>query len=250
MDKVWSSKEFWSKYWDKEKRTVSEFTFSKLMEKYINFKAIDSYMEIGGAPGVILTYMNQKYGLTGSVIDYVDKKYTENVLEENGIKNYSVYEEDFTAFNPMKHSKRYDLVASWGFVEHFDKSVCRKIIQKQKKLVQDNGYLLIELPNIRKFNWLIYRICDNELLKIHNLAIMDLQFLKKEVLRGEEFELLYCDYYLTSFFASNNSSEFYDRHRILKRIFRLIHSTAQKLHIDNIRTQFFSPYIVVIAKRK
>ena len=122
MDKVWSSKEFWSKYWDKEKRTVSEFTFSKLMEKYINFKAIDSYMEIGGAPGVILTYMNQKYGLTGSVIDYVDKKYTENVLEENGIKNYSVYEEDFTAFNPMKHSKRYDLVASWGFVEHFDKT--------------------------------------------------------------------------------------------------------------------------------
>lgn len=249
-NKVWSSKEFWSKYWDKEKRTVSEFTFSQLMEDYIDFNAIDSYMEIGGAPGIITAYIYQKYGINGSVIDYVNKEYTEKVLNENNVRNYNVYEEDFINFDAKRHGKQYGLVASWGFIEHFDKHICQEIIQKQKELVQEGGYLLIELPNIRKLNWFIYRIFNNKLLKIHNLEIMDLSFLKKEVILNNQFELLYCDYYLTSFFSINSSSEFYDRHKIIKKIFKVIHSIAQKFHIDNIKTQFFSPYIVLIAKKK
>ncbi len=48
MSKVWSDKEFWSRYWDKEKRKTTEFLFTALMEEYIDFKKIHSYMEIGG----------------------------------------------------------------------------------------------------------------------------------------------------------------------------------------------------------
>jgi hypothetical protein len=250
MNKEWSNKEFWSKYWEKEKPTTTEFTFSKIVEKYINFNTISSYMEIGGAPGAIVTYIHNKYKLKCSIIDYVDKKYTENILKENNVTNYCIYEEDFINFNPSRHKHKYGLVASWGFIEHFDKSVCKKIIQKQKELVEENGYLLIELPNIRKFNWLIYRICNYELLKIHNLDIMDLSFIQEEVSINNEFEILYCDYYLTSFFFFNSSSEFFDRHNLLKKIFKSINKLAQFLHFDNIRTKFFSPYIVLIAKKK
>ncbi len=250
MSKVWSDKEFWSRYWDKEKRKTTEFLFTALMEEYIDFKKIHSYMEIGGAPGVIMAYMNQTYGMEVSAIDFVDKKYIEEVMKKNAVTDYNIYEEDFTKFNVKEHKRRYSFVASWGFIEHFDIHICKKIIQNQKELVEENGYLIIELPNIRKFNWMVYRICNNELLKIHNLKVMNLKFLKEQVQMGNQFDILYCDYYLTSFFEFNPSSEFFDRHKNLKKLFRGIHKIAKKLHIDNIKTSFFSPYIVLIATRK
>lgn len=244
-----SDKKFWDEYWNNEKRVVTDFGFSKVMESFIDFKKVKSYMEIGGAPGVIMTYIHNKYNVEVSAIDFVNKSYIENVMKENNITNYHVYEADFTEFDTESHTKKYDLVASWGFVEHFEINTCKNIIEKQKNLVEKNGYLIIELPNIRKFNWLLYRIFNKKLLDIHNMETMSIPFLREQILKNDDYKLLYGNYYLTCFLGYNSSSDYLKKHMILKNLFVTMQNLMKKLKIDNIQNQTFSPYILMIAKR-
>lgn len=246
---AYSNSKFWSDYWIKENRNVDEFMFSDLIDQYIDWENIRSYMEIGGAPGSIMSYMSKTHDMQVSTVDFCDKNILIEFLNSAKIPNYHVYNEDFQKFDISQHERKYDLVASWGFVEHFDLSVSGELIQKHKRMVSKNGYLIIELPNIRKVNWLIYCIFNYNLLKIHNIKTMDLNFIRSEVMKGKEFELLYADYYLTSFFGYNISNEFFNKHKLIQNIFKLVQKLSQKFHINNIPNQFFSPYIVLIARR-
>lgn len=249
MKNTYGNSEFWSEYWEKENRHMNEFMFSDLIDQYIDWKNIHSYMEIGGAPGSIMSYMAKIHKLEVSTVDFCDEKILVKFLEAANVPNYHVYNKDFRKFDISAHAKKYDVVASWGFVEHFDLDISGELIQRHKEMVADNGYLIIELPNIRKMNWLIYRIFNYNLLKIHNIKTMDLNFIKREVMKGKEFEILYADYYLTSFFGYNSSNEFFNKHQVIRKVFLFIQYLSKQLHINNIPNQFFSPYIVLVARR-
>lgn len=249
MSKEYSNKQFWNEYWEKEQRHTEDFIFAELVDKFVNWNEIDSYMEIGGAPGSIMAYMHNRHGLEVSTIDFCSKEITDNYLKSRKINSYSIYEADFIQLDISDYKDKYDLVSSWGFIEHFDLDTCGKLIRKHKALVADGGYLIIELPNIRKFNWLLYRIFNKELLDIHNLDVMNLSFLKERITEGNDFKLLYSNYYLTSFLGFSSSNEFFERHRIIKWIFGKLQSLSRVLHIDNIKNRFFSPYIVMIAQK-
>jgi len=160
-----------------------------------------------------------------------------------------MFNEDFRHFDITPHVKKYDLVSSWGFIEHFELEESYEFIQKHKEMVSSNGYLIIELPNIRWFNWLLYRLINNNLLKIHNLETMDISFLKRAIEKDQKFKILYGNYYLTSFFEFSSSNEFFKRHSVIKHIFELIKKSIRALHVNDIPNKFFSPYIVFIAKR-
>lgn len=247
--KKYSSKEYWNQYWRKETRNKYTFVFENIIKKYIDLSKVQSYIEIGGAPGSNLVYFNKKYNMHVSAIDYVDKSIIDNTMKKNGVTDYTVFDVDFVEYDIEIHKETYDFVASWGFVEHFDNSTCENLIDKHKKLVSENGYLVIELPNIRKFNWLIYKIMNPKLLAIHNLDIMDKETLYNMVAKDNSFEILYLDYYLTSFLEFNINSDFYEQHRVLKGIVSCIQTISRKLRINNIPNRFFSPYMILIAKK-
>ena len=245
----YSDKQFWDNYWEKEERNEYDFLFSRLIDQYIDWKGIKNYMEIGGAPGTIMSYMFHNHNLNVNTVDFCNPQILSSMLEKNNVKEYRIYNEDFATFDTTKHKKLYDVVASWGFVEHFDTIKSRFFIQKQKEMVSDNGYIVVELPNIRKFNWLLYRIMNYELLKIHNVKTMNLDFLRQAIEEGGDFEILYGDYYLTSFLEYSSSNEFFDKHHIIKQIFSSLKHLFAWLHLNNISNRFFSPYIVFIARR-
>lgn len=246
MSKKYTDKDYWEHYWDEESREDVEFYFDELLDRYIPWEDLASYMEIGGAPGSVMTHMYKAHGLTVATVDFTDSKRIIDFLNVHGVEKYSVYQSDFINFDIMSHYKKYNMVASWGVVEHFGKKVTAKFIEKQKHMVSDNGYLVVELPNIRKVLWLVYWIFNRKLIKIHNLKIMDLLWLKKCVTKDNKFELLYASYY----FTMNPQNEFFVKHRRLRKICEKIVSFFSSSSLSNNIKKWFFPYIVIIARRR
>lgn len=242
----YTDENYWKKYWSRESRLDTSFYFDKLLNRYISWDKVCSYMEVGGAPGSIMVFINQKHGLSVSAVDFIEKERISGFLKSHGVENYRIYQEDFLTFDVKPHWRRYDIVSSWGFIEHFDRKNAVKCIEKQKHMVSCNGYLVVELPNIRKLFWAAYWVFNRELLKIHNLKIMDLHWLKKCVLKGGEFELLFASYY----FTMNPQNEYFIKHKKIRNLCeKAVRFFDRRNFSDNIK-QWFFPYIVIIAKRK
>lgn len=242
----YTDKQYWDSYWEKETRKEIDCYFSDLLDEYINWDTTTSYMEIGGAPGSIIAFMYKVHNMKVSTIDFTEKNRMIEYLKQQGITDYDIYQEDFLTYDIRSHKRKYDIVASWGFVEHFDKKVSAELIAKKKEMVAEQGYLLIELPNIRRIMWLIYFIFNRKMIKIHNLKTMDLEWLKKTVQKNGEFEILYSSYY----FAMNSQNDFFIKHRILDSLCSAIVDYFKKCKFKNNVKKWFFPYIVVIAKRK
>ena len=244
--KNFTNQEYWNQYWDKEVREEINFYFADLLEQYIQWEKVNpkSYMEIGGAPGNIMAYMRQ-HQLSTSTVDFTESQRIEKFLKKQQVNNYHIYQEDFQNFDIKEHMGKWGIVASWGFLEHFEKKITSDFIKKQKQMVSNDGYLIIELPNIRKLMWLIYWIFNRQIIKIHNLEIMDLDYLKEEILKTGDFELIYASYY----FAMNRQNDYFLGHKNLKKICEKI-VYFFTMHDFSMRVKrWFFPYIVLIAKR-
>lgn len=242
----YSEKRYWDEYWKDEDRDEIIFYFSDLVDKYIDWSQVGNYMEVGGAPGSIMAYMNKAHFIEVSTIDFSDKNLTESFLKRQDIRDYRIYQEDFEKIEIKKHYKKYDLVASWGFIEHFSKKTCSKFIMYHKKMVSDGGYLIIELPNIRKICFALYFLFNRRLLKVHNRSVMDLRYLKEQILKGNEFELLYAGYYLTM----NQQNDYFRKHPKIESICRRIIGRFSKKHLNDKVKSWCFPYMILIAKKK
>jgi len=240
---VENSKAYWEQYWNKEKRnTNSEFLFHKLLQQY-DLK-VNNYFEFGCAPGNNMVYFANKYGCNVSGVDFIDDRLIKDYLDKERILSYQIFQEDVYDFET---ENKYDFVGSYGFIEHFDDP--ETIIKKHKEVVKDGGYLFIEVPNIRYINYLINKLLSKEILSKHNFSIMDLKKLR-EIILDEEFEEVFVNYYLTSYFQANSESGKLKKYKNIEKIYKIINFIMNKLSLDNIPNKFMSPYIIVLAKKK
>ncbi len=242
-----SDKQFWDEVWINEKRATAgdipeNYLFNPLLRKYLPQGG--TFLEIGSAPGTFLANFAKHFQYRVSGIDYSSVPIIKETLEHYGIADYDLYEADFTEFET---DKKFDVVASFGFVEHFVEYDA--IIAKQASFVDDNGYLVVELPNIRYFNYLLFRMFNPELLKIHNYQIMDDRELKKSVEALQDFTLLHCDYYKSCFLFFNEQNAEIAKRPLLRKIFVGLRWLLQKLGLENIPNRFFSPYLILIARK-
>ena len=68
--------------------------------------------------------------------------------------------------------RKYDLVCSFGLIEHF--SNWREAVARQAELVAPGGYLAVSTPNFRgSLQHFLHRYLDKENLSRHNLDAMD-----------------------------------------------------------------------------
>jgi len=241
----YTDSDYWNHYWQEEKRSDISFYFVDILNDNIEWSKVKTYMEIGGAPGSVMAYFHHKYNLSVSTIDYTDYEITESFLETHEVNDYEIINADFLKLD-IRTLKKYDIVASWGFVEHFSKEACNQIIEKQKEMVSDNGYLIIELPNIRKVFWLMYFLFNRDLIKIHNLKIMDLRYLKERVLVGDRFEIVCAGYDM----SINENNEYFITHKRQKELCKRLVKHIRKMNLHDSIKRWFFPYIVIIAKKK
>ena len=213
--------------------------------KYLSFKDSESCIEIGCYPGKYLTIPGD-FGVEVNGIDFIKKvsKLSDVFLK----KGYNVGEFICEDFTENSIDKKFDYVMSFGFIEHFDD--WELIVQNHCDLVDNDGFIIIEVPNFNGFFQKIPRfIFDYDDLKRHNLKSMNL-YKWIDILETNGFDIITAEYFggYNLWFdkeITNKKILFFKKGMIflLKKLIRIIYSS-----IPNHKS--FSNYLGVIAKRK
>ncbi len=141
---------------------------ARYMEK-IDFSTLRSCFEVGCFPGGYLAYLGKK-GLEVNGIDFSNRILSDLLpfYKNQGFKVGTFLEGDF--FN-MNVEKTFDLVCSFGFIEHFEN--WKEVMDLHLKLIAPGGYLLITTPNFRgKWQMLIHKYLDKTNYKRHFIPSM------------------------------------------------------------------------------
>lgn len=150
-------------------------------------------IEIGSAPGnnllKVRTFGYEPYGVEYSAAGVIANK---NNFAAHGIDPDNVIEADFFSENFQREYKNcFDLVMSFGFLEHFDDPV--SVVEAHLSLLKPNGLLVVTIPNFSGLNKEFVDFFDPEILSIHNTAIMNLEKFR-QTFENQCLESLYCRY--------------------------------------------------------
>lgn len=165
----------WETYWENYRfdKIPQKVVFEKFMPKLCRGK---SFIEIGGFPGVFAAYF-YKHGIKDvTVLDFymnteIVRKFEKiNHLPENTIR---CIDTDFFSFSS---ERKYDVVFSSGFIEHFQDT--RDVIARHVDLLSETGQLLILIPNFLGLNGKMQQWFDKENLDSHNLKSMEIPYLR------------------------------------------------------------------------
>ncbi len=214
----------------------------RYIEKWIPKKNGSCY-EIGCYPGRFLAVFGRMgYELNGADLAPGTDSEMRSWLESLGYRTNSIDRRD--VFLEEKKSY-YDVVASFGFIEHFNDF--ESVIKFQLDMVADGGYALITTPN---FTWPfmnpLQRLINPGFLKIHNIDSMSPKKWKA-VLEKNGFEVL--DYRFLGYF------EFW-KEELPRGVIRIICLKMLQLSLPLLsrvfpkNNRFFSPYCAIVGKRK
>lgn len=184
-----TTKDFWSDLKRKSSR-IDKHEFDEIFEEHLK-QTKGTALEVGCVPGNILARICKRFGYFPEGIDFDEHTVstTGKTLLDSGLKHFKIYVEDF---NKWKTNKKYDLVCSFGFVEHF--SNAEEIIKKHIDLVKKGGKVIIEVPNFAGVPGFFHKLVDGPSLKQHNTSIMNLDFFR-DIAKQNNLKVLYLGYY-------------------------------------------------------
>ena len=241
-----TDKAFWTSYWNDHSAPNSStyiLPYQETLRKYLPKGG--RLLEIGCAPGRALVTLHQLFGYDVTGLDFVEAHLTQSTLEEHHVPG-RVIEADFTTADLHEV---FDVVASFGFVEHFRDFGA--VVRRQASLVAEGGTLLIGVPNIRYGNRLLYQLLAPALLPAHNPMAMDPRNLLRALSwKRQDWDVLFCDYVKTLPVYFDQTNPLVQNYPLRKAVVTVLRSITEFLKISNIPNFFFSPYILLIAKRR
>lgn len=247
-----TDKNFWSGYWDNN-LTIEQLSenliksdqhpLKQWIKKYIASTDSQECIELGCYPGGFLTIFGELgYVLNG--VDILDE--VESVLPSN-LKKLGFKIDNFLCadVNSLKLDHKYQVVSSFGLIEHFKH--WEEVFKKHLDLVEDEGYLVIEVPNFRGWpHYLIRLFYDYQNFKVHNISAMKLKNWKS-ILIENNFEILYLGGVgRFGYGLQNKKFNLFQRfsYPVTSFIINLIRNKFSKDHPQ------YSPYLGVIARKK
>lgn len=238
------NQEYWDKVYDHFPVDYNEekVLFKDLFDKYIK-KQGGSCFEIGCYPGNYLLYLCKHFDYTANGIDktfYIEKRLIEK-LKSNAVEVGEIIQGDFTIWGS---DKRYDLVCSFGFIEHFFEY--EAIIKKQLSMVNNGGIAIISCPNFTSIQGILHYILDNENYKRHHIQAMNLKRWGK-VSEEVGFLELYSGYYRTCQFWVETPPKGKLLKLITTALIKALRTMDNKIAFPN---PFTSPYMIGIYQRK
>jgi SAM-dependent methyltransferase len=181
MEQNLTDRTFWKAFWESRKNLIfylkPNYVFGDILAKLIADKKIKNAIELGGFPGYYATYLKKYEHLDTTLFDYfIHEGLINQLLEKNGLKpgDINIIEADLFEYKP---AKPYDMVLSFGLIEHFNDT--KAIIETHLQFLKPGGVLFITLPNFKGVNGWIQRKFDKENYDKHNINSMDLQLLAK-----------------------------------------------------------------------
>ena len=171
-----TEKDFWEKYWLHFKTFDVEKNIP--FERILNLfpKGNKSFIEVGGFPGTFSIYFKKNFNYEITLLDYLVKPEVVHAMEvANGLskKTVKILEADFLDFVSQI---KYDVVFSWGFIEHFKDTAL--ILKKHANLLQMDGTMIVGLPNFLGLNGLVQKLFDPKNLSTHYLPSMEFKNLE------------------------------------------------------------------------
>ena len=173
---MYTDKNYWQNYYRNTKIDKNQIiSICSKYDKYwdILFKACKhdpkTILEVGAYPGRFIAYVASKYSLKPAALDFnPDRKKIEKSFKEMGINQYEIITDNIISYTT---EKKYDLIISMGFIEHFEDYVA--VLNKHATMLEKGGAILIVIPNKKGFRRLYGLMCDRKNLNAHNLKCMN-----------------------------------------------------------------------------
>ncbi len=179
MEQNLTDRAFWKSFWESKKDVIfqvpANYIFGDILAKLIAEKNIKTAIELGGFPGYYAAYLKKYARLETTLFDYyIHEGLINQLLEKNGLKpgDIQIIEADLFTYQPQK---LYDLVLSFGLIEHFTDT--KAIIQTHLQFLKPGGVLFITLPNFKGVNGWVQRKFDRDNYDKHNIDSMNPQLL-------------------------------------------------------------------------
>jgi hypothetical protein len=117
------------------------------------------------------------------------------------------------------------------------------------ELVNENGYIFIQVPNKRHLRYFYGILADYKNLKAHNLKAME-KSIYKNVLDKMGFEILAIDYIGPFQYAIHNYNGEFNFRFLIYKLFRFLFKTIglNKI-VEKFPSKFWSASIVVVGRK-
>jgi len=226
-----------------------------IYKKYMPKTKRAKVLEVGSAPGYNLVRLSQTFDFVPYGIEYSDSgvELNRKIFISHNLNPDNVIAADFLSDEFHKRYKGYfDIVISAGFIEHF--TDVEDIIEKHINLLTEGGYLIVSIPNLRGFNYILQLFFQKKIL----LSMVDLNIMqKKEFLKmfdKECLSTLFCDYYGTFNFGLFNTKRNSPLRFVLIccNILQLLLNALFRLLLRDkgAESRLFSPYLIFIGVKK
>lgn len=174
-DFVAPSPAYWEESWQASSATTDRgaylracSVFDPVLARLLPGEPGHQALEVGCYPGGFMHYLGKRFGYTVSGIDVVPG--TDDLgqtLRAEGVRVGEILRADFLTTPPRP---QFDLVCSFGFVEHFDDPAA--VIARHAGWLRPGGLLLVTVPHFRRGQWLLHRWLDRTSLNAHNIDAM------------------------------------------------------------------------------
>jgi SAM-dependent methyltransferase len=183
---------YWESYWSAATggaRPPRGFAYFGEIAPFLPPGGGKAFLEIGCAPGQILAEFCVCLGYEAHGVEYAaDPEQVEGYLRDEGVRVGKIHKADFITWEA---GRTYDVVASFGFIEHFDDPA--GIVDRHFALAEPGGTVVITLPNFARGQKVLNWLFNKDLLAYHNTRCMSRRFLL-DCARRNSAEVLVCKY--------------------------------------------------------
>jgi len=239
-------------YWDagyaghKLAYSPEQIQFKEIFAQYLprgGEGGVRSCFEVGCYPGSYLIYLGKEFGYEANGIDLTPRTAAEfaEYLRGNGVTVGKIERGDFFEFAP---ERQYDLVCSFGFVEHF--ADYEEVIRRHAALVKAGGTLVLSAPNFRGLQGVLHALLDKPNLDRHVLGSMNLRRWRGALERCG-MQVVHEGYYRTFDFWTDHPTASRGSRWLAMRIAGAGRRVDRMVHWPN---RFTSPYMISVARKE
>jgi 2-polyprenyl-3-methyl-5-hydroxy-6-metoxy-1,4-benzoquinol methylase len=236
-----AGKEYWNSIWKKlppvERYEGPLYEQHPVLSRFLSRAGGGDAIEIGCGTGSYMIYLNKEFGYRIDGLDYSDNMdYVRANLQHNGVAGSQLFNADFFEFAPPK---KYDLVLSGGFAEHFDDY--ESVVARHAEWAKPGGLVVIIVPNLTHIHKLLCGFFAPEVLRVHRFPLMRSNIMR-QTLEKAGLRVLHCEYHKT--FRPT-----YNLPRGVGLFFRAVHKLLRASGLDDIGNRFGSPYLISVSRK-
>lgn len=242
---------YWSDVYDGQSdfADASDHAVAGFLRKFLVAPAASaSSLEIGSYPGAFQPTLG-RLGYTLHGLDF-NKRNSELsvVLAKNGLDVGSFEVADFFSW-VNTHPRKYDLVCSFGFIEHF--ANFEEVILLHANLVKPGGHLIITTPNFKGWmQHLPHAIFDSANLAKHYLPSMSPEKWR-QALSNAGFDIVFAGHFAGyQFWVDPKQHRSSLQRSFLRLTMRGISVLNKVFRFMNLESSAFSAFCGVVARRK